>query len=372
MGGNEAMKVGVVGCGNISGIYLKNAAWLDDIEIVACSDLDMSKAQAQAGEYGIPRACTVDELMSDDDIDIVLNLTIPHAHAAIAMQALESGKHVYGEKPLAVTREEAGTVLRLAKEKGLRVGSAPDTFMGGAIQTCRKVIDDGVIGEPVAAAAAMQCRGHETWHPNPDFYYQPGGGPMFDMGPYYVTALIALLGPARRVSGTSRVTFPKRTITSRPKHGQVIEVNTPTHISGTIDFSSGAIATVTTSFDVCAHNLPCIEIYGSTGSLSVPDPNSFGMKRDGLHPIRVWTAESGRWDEVEYTHRYRENSRGVGLADMARAIRSGCAHRADGDMAYHVLDIMQSFLDASEQGTHVALRSTCARPAAVAPGGIDD
>ncbi|MBD3242848.1 MAG: gfo/Idh/MocA family oxidoreductase [Chitinivibrionales bacterium] len=369
---DKAMKVGVVGCGNISGIYLKNAAWLDDIEIVACSDLDMGKAQAQAQEYGVARACTVDELMGDNDIDIVLNLTVPHAHAAVATQALESDKHVYGEKPLAVTREEARTVLRVAKEKKLRVGSAPDTFMGGAIQTCRKLIDDGVIGEPVAASAAMQCRGHETWHPNPGFYYQPGGGPMFDMGPYYITALIALLGPARRVTGASRITFPRRTITSKPKHGEVIEVTTATHISGTIDFENGAIATVTTSFDVCAHHLPCIEIYGSKGSISVPDPNSFGKARDGLHPIRVWTADAREWQEVDYTHGYRENSRGVGLADMARAIRTDRVHRADGEMAYHVLDIMQSFLDASENGAHVQLESTCARPAALAPEGIAD
>lgn len=366
-----AMKVGVVGCGNISGIYLKNGQILKDIEIAACSDLDMDKAKAQAGEYGVAKVCAVDELMVDPDIDIVLNLTIPHAHAPVALQAIEAGKHVYSEKPLGVTRDEGDKVLAAAKAKGVLVGNAPDTFLGGAIQTCVKLINDGAIGDPVSATAFMQCHGHETWHPNPDFYYQPGGGPMFDMGPYYLTALVALLGPATRVAGSCGKGFDTRTITSQPKHGETITVSTPTHLAGTVDFANGAIATIITSFDVWAHTLPNIQIHGTKGSLQVPDPNSFGQGRDALHPIKVWTTEKPEWTDVEYSHGYRVNSRGVGVADLARAAQTGRAHRANGDMANHVLDIMQSFIDSSEQSAHVALKTTCERPAPL-PTGLQD
>ena len=356
------MNIGIVGCGNISSIYLENGKLLKDLSIVACADLDMSRAQAQAQKYGVPRACTVEELMADPSIEAVLNLTIPHAHCSVDLQAIAAGKHVYGEKPLAVTRAQGTQVLDAAREKKLRVGSAPDTFLGGAIQTCVKLIDDGAIGDPVAASAFMLCRGHETWHPDPEFYYQPGGGPMFDMGPYYLTALVALLGPVRRVCGATRTTFARRTITSQPKQGQVITVNTPTHLAGTIDFAGGAVATMITSFDVHAHHLPPIEIYGTEGSMRVPDPNSFGMDLDTLHPIELWRSSTGTWENVQYTHGYCTNSRGVGLADMARAIRTGRDHRANGEMAAHVLDIMQACIDSSQQGRHVELQSTCMRP----------
>lgn len=365
------MNVGVVGCGNISSIYLKNSALLRDIDIVACSDLVLDRAQAQAAQYGIARACTVEELLADPEVELILNLTIPHAHAPVALQALEAGKHAYSEKPIAVTRDECQAVLAAAAARGLRVGNAPDTFLGGAIQTCRKLLDDGVIGQAVSATAFMQCHGHESWHPSPEFYYQPGGGPMFDMGPYYLTALVSLLGPARRVAGSARITFPERTITSRPKQGQVMQVGTPTHVAGTIDFVGGAVVTMVTSFDVYAHHLPCIEIHGTLGSMSVPDPNSFGARRDGLHPIMVWTTGDRAWREVEYTHGYRENSRGVGVADMAVAIRAKRPHRASGEMAAHVLDIMQSFFDSSDQGRHIELATTCTRPAAL-PVGLED
>ncbi len=365
------MNIGVVGCGNISSIYLENGKLLKDLDIVACADLDRAKAKAQAEKYGVPTVCTVEELMAAPEVEAVLNLTIPHAHGPVDLQAIAAGKHVYGEKPLAVTREEGRKVLEAARKKNLRVGSAPDTFLGGSIQSCVKLIEDGAIGEPVAATAFMLCRGHETWHPNPEFYYQPGGGPMFDMGPYYLTALVALLGPARRVSGATRITFAERTITSQPKHGQVITVNTPTHLAGTVDFANGAIATVITSFDVHAHHLPNIEIYGTEGSMRVPDPNSFGQGRDALQPIQLWSASKREWVDAEYSHGYCRNSRGVGLADMARAIRTGREHRASGDMAYHVLDIMQSFIDSSEQGRHVELKSTCARPKPF-PVGLED
>jgi predicted dehydrogenase len=351
------VKVGVVGCGNISGIYLKNMTQRFPIlEVVACADLIAERAQAKAKEYPEVKARTVKALLADPAIDIVLNLTIPNAHAAVALAAAKAAKSVYNEKPLTTKREEAQQLLATAKAKGTLVGSAPDTFLGAGIQTCRKLIDDGWIGEPVAATAFMLCHGHEGWHPDPEFYYKPGGGPMFDMGPYYLTALVALIGPVRRVSGSARITFPERTVTSKPKAGTVIKVEVPTHIAGVMDFANGAVGTIITTFDVWGHTLPRIEIHGTEGSLSVPDPNTFGG------PVRV-KRPGAEWAEVPLTFAYADNSRGLGVADMATALRTGRAHRANGELAYHVLDLMHAFHDASNTGRHVLLKSTCPRPA---------
>ncbi|HOJ12469.1 MAG TPA: Gfo/Idh/MocA family oxidoreductase [Clostridiales bacterium] len=356
------VKVGVIGCGNISSIYFKNGKLLEILDITACSDLDIERAKAKAEEFGIPRACTVQELLSDEDIQIVLNLTIPKAHAEVTLAALESGKNVYVEKPLSIAREDGLKVLKRAKSKGLLVGCAPDTFLGGGIQTCRKLIDDGWIGEPVAATAFMTCHGHESWHPDPAFYYKVGGGPMLDMGPYYLTALINLIGPVKRVAGSARITFPERTITSAPKYGNKVTVDTPTHIAGIMDFETGAIGTIITSFDVWSAQLPRIEIYGTEGSLSVPDPNTFGG------PVYIRRKDASQWSEVPLTHGFSENSRGIGLADMAYALLSSRQHRANGEMAYHVLDIMHGFLDSSESGKHYDVPSTCKRPSPLPMG----
>ena len=344
-------KVGVVGCGNISGIYFKNGKWLESIEIVACADLVPERARAKAAEFGIPRACTVEKLLADPEIEIVINLTIPIAHAEVALAALEAGKCVYNEKPLAITRADGRKMLDLAKSKGLLVGGAPDTFMGGGLQTCRKLIADGAIGEPVAVSAFMLCHGHESWHPDPEFYYKVGGGPMFDMGPYYVTALVSLIGPIRRVTGSARITFPERTITSQPKNGTKINVDVPTHVAGVMDFANGAVGTLVTSFDVWSHRMPNIEIYGTEGSLGVPDPNSFGG------PVLLRKPGDKDWSDMPLTHIYAENSRGLGVADMAYALRSGRPARASGELAYHVLDVMHAFHDASRDGRHVELTS---------------
>jgi predicted dehydrogenase len=353
----KKVKVGIIGCGNISGIYLKNCSQtFEIIDLVACADLIPERAQAKAEEYNI-KAMSVEELLADPEIEIVLNLTIPKAHAEVCTAALEAGKNVHVEKPLAITREDGQKLLELAKAKGLRIGAAPDTFLGGGIQTCRKLIADGWIGEPVAATAFMTCHGHESWHPDPEFYYKVGGGPMFDMGPYYLTALIALMGPVKRVTGSTRITFPERTITSAPKYGTKITVDVPTHVAGVMDFANGAIGTIITSFDVWSAQLPRIEIYGTEGTLSVPDPNTFGG------PVYVRRAGADGWSEIPLTHGYAENSRGIGVADMAYAIRSGRPHRANGEMAYHVLDIMHGFHDASDSGRHYELASTCQQPA---------
>jgi predicted dehydrogenase len=351
----DPVKIGIIGCGNISGIYCQNAQRLEAIGLVAVADLIEERAVNCAASCGA-KPVSVADLLANPEIEIVLNLTIPKAHAEVAFQAIEAGKSVYNEKPLAITREDGKKILEQAKAKGVRVGCAPDTFLGGGIQTCRKLIDDGWIGEPIAATAFMVCHGHESWHPDPEFYYKVGGGPIFDMGPYYLTALVNLIGPMKRVTGSARITFPERLITSQPKYGTVIKVDVPTHVAGVVDYASGAVGTIIQSFDVWAAHLPRIEVYGTDGSLSVPDPNTFGG------PVRVLRA-GGEWMEVPLTHGYQENSRGVGVADMAMGLRSGRPHRANGEMAYHVLDAFHAFHEASAQGKHVDLASTCTRPA---------
>lgn len=353
----EKVRIGIVGCGKISSIYFKNCKSFSALEVVACADLNVARAQASAEEHGIPKACSVEELLADPSIELVINLTIPAAHSSVCIQALEAGKHVYVEKPLAVTREEGQQILATAKRQGLLVGSAPDTFLGGGIQTSIKLIQDGWIGTPVAASAFMIGRGHEHWHPDPEFYYAPGGGPMFDMGPYYLTALVSILGPIQRVTGSAKISYPERTITSAPKFGNKITVETPTHLAGVLDFHSGAIGTIITSFDAFGGSqLPRIEIYGSEGTISVPDPNTFGG------PVSVRRHDSKEFSEIPLTHGYSENSRGLGVLDMAFAIRNGRQNRANGELAYHILEAMHGFHDAARDGKHYIMQSTCEKP----------
>lgn len=353
----ESVKIGVIGCGNISDVYFQAGLTFDILDIVACADLDPDRAAAKAEKHGIPRACSVDELLADPEIRIVVNLTIPNAHASVGLRALQAGKCLYNEKPLAITLDDGRRMLEIAHQKGVLIGGAPDTFLGAGLQTCRKLIDDGWIGEPIAATAFMQCHGHESWHPDPEFYYHVGGGPMFDMGPYYLTALVSLMGPVKRVTGSARITFPERTITSQPKFGATIAVETPTHIAGVMDFANGAVATIVTSFDVWAHTLPCIEIHGTTGSLGVPDPNTFG----GC--VRIRRAGAADWSDIPHTHPYAGQSRGIGVADMAYALSTGRPHRANGEITYHVLEVMHAFLTASSEHRHILVESTCAKPA---------
>jgi predicted dehydrogenase len=354
----KPVKVGVIGCGDISGQYLRTLPRFSMVEVVACASRNVERARSTALKYGIATACTPGELVADPAIELVVNLTPPAAHHEITLAALDAGKHVYTEKPLAVTRDQGRRLLELAASNGLRLGCAPDTVLGGAHQTCRKLIDGGAIGEPVAATAFMLCRGHEHWHPSPAFYYKQGGGPLFDMGPYYLGALVMLLGPIRRVTASARTTFPTRTITSRPLAGHEITVEVPTHVAGILDFECGAVATLITSFDVRAHTLPRIELYGATGTMSVPDPNRFG----GV--VRVTHGTEGEWEEPPLSHPFTgEGLRGLGVADMAEAIRTGRPHRAGGETAYHILDTMHACQEASKQGRHVVLDSRCSRPA---------
>lgn len=353
----EKVKVGIIGCGFISTIYIKNCTQVFKmLELVACADIFLDKAVEMAKQFNIPIACSVDEILSNPNIEIILNLTVPKVHAEISLKALEAGKSVYSEKPLGVSREDGKKIIDTAKEKNLLVGCAPDTFLGGGLQTCRKLLDDGWIGKPIGAIAFMMGCGPESWHPNPDFYYKTGGGPMFDMGPYYLTALISLLGPVNRVSGTASTSFSQRTITTEHRYGEKIEVEVPTHITGTVDFKSGAVATLITSFDVWGSKLPKIEIYGSEGTLCVPDPDTFGG------PVYIKRYDTAEWTQIPITHAFTENSRGIGMADMAIALRTGRKNRANGELAFHVLDIMAGIHDASKTGIYYTPVSSCERP----------
>ena len=355
---SQATRIGLIGCGNISSIYLTNIARFESLEITAVADINPAAATAQAEKFGVPRVLGVDELLADSQVDIVLNLTIPAVHAEIALKALRAGKSVYIEKPLALDRQSAREMMALAREKGLRIGCAPDTFLGAGLQTCRQLLDSGAIGQPVAAVAFMLGGGPEAWHPNPFFFYQTGAGPMFDMGPYYLTALTTLLGPIRRVTGSARITHPQRPIGSEPHKGKLIDVEVPTHIAAVLDFASGPVGTLITSFDTPgANHLPRIEIYGTEGTLQVPDPNTF----DG--PVLLNKRGEKEWTEVPLSFGYAENSRGLGLADMAVAIRCGRPHRANDQIAYHVLDTMHAIHEASASGRHIELATEMTRPA---------
>ena len=354
----ERVKVGIVGCGCISGIYLTNLTTTFNgiVEVYAVADLIQEREDNAAATYHVPHQMKLEQMLEDPNIEMILNITTPKDHYWICKAALEAGKHVYVEKPLSLTKEQGSELVTLAAKNRLYLGDAPDTFLGGGLQTCRKAIDDGLIGDPIGATAFMVCHGHESWHPDPEFYYQVGGGPMFDMGPYYLTALVSMLGPAKEVCGMTAISFPERTITSEKKYGQKVQVEVPTHVTGCIRFQSGAIATMITSFDVWDSTLPRIEIYGTRGTLVVPDPNTFGG------PVMVRSSFHTKFSELPLTHIYSENSRGLGLADMAVAIRTGRQHRANGEMANHVLELMHAVHTSAESGKYEQLATSCHRP----------
>ena len=353
----EKVRIGVVGVGAISGIYLENiTARFRELEIVGVCDLIDERARAAVEKYRIPKQYpTMHDLFADPAVDIVLNLTRPYEHFEVSRAALLAGKHVYSEKPLAADLAEGRELVRLAEEKGLLLGGAPDPFLGAGLQTCRRLIDDGYIGEPVGAAAFMICRGHESWHPDPDFYYQRGGGPLFDMGPYYLTALVNLLGGVSMVSGMARASFPERLITSQPHRGETIHVHVPTYVAGLLQFASGAVGTLFTTFDVHYWGQARLEVYGAEGTLVCPDPNGFGG------PVELYRPEDGTRRELPLLFPYAENSRALGLADMAKALRTGRAFRADCQQTFHVLEIMESLYKSSQEQRFVPLTSAYTR-----------
>ena len=354
----KALRVAVIGVGSISGIYLDNLTQVfQGLEIAGVCDLIPERALAAQEKYGLARVYdNMFEAFEDPTVDIILNLTRPYQHFEVSRLALEHGKHVYTEKPLGITMEEGNALVELARKRGLVIAGAPDTFLGAGLQSCRKYIDAGIIGQPLGAAAFMICRGHETWHPDPDFYYQPGGGPMLDMGPYYITALVSLLGPVSRLVSASKRSFDSRLITSQPHAGTDIQVNTDTYIAGTMQFQSGVIGTIFTTFDVYYPRQDRLEIYGSEGTLILPDPNYFGG------PIQVFRPESGKVEELPLLFDYQDNSRGLGLADMAAALNTGRTIRAGMEQVHHVLEILTGFEESARTGAWLDLATSCARP----------
>ena len=349
--------IGIIGAGNISLQYLTAVKSFPILSVAGIADLDRSAAERRSAEFGVPAKESVEALLADPAVEVVVNLTVPAAHVEVGLKAVAAGKHVHSEKPLGVTVAEARRLIDAAKAKGVRIGCAPDTFLGGAHQTCRKLLDEGAIGQPIAATAFFGTPGHERWHPNPGFYYQPGGGPVLDMGPYYITDLVNLLGPVRRVAAITSSLRKQRTVTSEPNKGQMIPVEVATHAAGTLEFVSGTLVTAVFSFDIARYRHAPIEIYGSQGSLGVPDPNFF----DGEILLSTATED---WRPVPIQHGHAEhNLRIMGVADMAHAIRSGRPHRASGDLAFHVLEVMEAFQRSSESGAHVTIASRPPRPA---------
>ncbi len=359
MGG--PLNIGIVGVGTISAQYFAEFPKLPGLHLVAVADMNEARAAEVAAEQGV-EALSVDALLADDRIDAVLNLTIPAAHVDIATRALRAGKHVYGEKPLALDPVEARAMLELARARGLRVGSAPDTVLGTGVQTARALLDSGAIGDPVAAAVHWSSAGHELWHPAPQFYYQPGGGPLFDMAPYYLTTLVTLFGPVLRVSGVATRSHRQRTIATGSQAGTVVPVDVDTHVSAILEHANGASSTVTVSFEVWASRVPLFEVYGTSGTIAVADPNRFS------DPTEVWTVQEQGWMEAPVTAGYANAGRGFGLADLAHAIDTDRPHRASGELAFHVLEIMDAVIRAAHEHTVIELTSTVERPEPVPPG----
>ena len=364
--------IGIVGCGNISAAYFRLAPLFKGIEIRACTDLNMAAAEARAKEFGA-QAQPMDMLLDNPDVDVVINLTIPDAHYAVSARALEAGKHVYSEKPVVLTLEEGQHLKSLADANNLRVGSAPDTFLGGAHQLARKLIDDGALGQITAGTAHVMSHGMEAWHPNPGFFFLPGAGPILDVGPYYVANLINLIGPVRRVAALTNSATPTRTVTANgAMKGQDIPVRTPTTIHALLEFASGAAVTLGASWDVWAHRHRPMELYGTEGALFVPDPNWFGGKvemagRDGkATDVEMWDHPFAKPNDDRPSGGFA-NYRTAGLADMALAILEGREARCDLDRALHGIDVMTSILKSGETGHFVDLETTCTRPEPLGP-----
>lgn len=386
MGSKNYVGIGIIGCGTISDVYLTNITkHYHNVKIIACADMLFDKAEAAKEKYGLPKACTVEELLADPEVELVVNLTIPAAHYEINMKALNSGKHVYCEKPLALSTKEAKETVLLAKEKGLLACSAPDTFLGAGIQTCRKLLDEGRIGKPIGFTANMVAPGHELWHPAPEFYYKKGGGPMMDMGPYYITALVSLLGPVKRVSCMAKISRARREL-----QGTMMDVEVPTHYAGIMEFSCGVIGNINMSFDVWDSQLPGIEIYGTKGMVTVPDPNLFGgpvKAFDGMklaelvketqgpsfaRLVKMITSTPQCRGDVPLAFPADEdprcNMRGLGVSDMAQSLLTGRKSRLSGELSSHVAEVLTAFDKAAQEDRTLTMETSCERPAPMAGG----
>lgn len=362
--------IGIIGCGNISAAYLRLAPAFRGVTVRAVADVNMATAEARAAEFGV-KAQSVEDLLGNPQVDVVINLTVPDAHFAVSKAILQAGKHVYSEKPLTLTLEDGLALRELAREQGLSVGCAPDTFLGGAHQLARAIIDEGRIGTITAGGAAVLSHGMEHWHPNPDFFFLPGGGPMLDLGPYYVANLINLIGPVRRVAALTSSAHATRTITSEPRAGEVIPVRTPTNIHALLEFATGATVTLSTSWDVWSHKRANMELYGTEGSIYVPDPNIFSGRvevagRDGkIEEVRAWDHPFGRFNSHHPSVGDHANYRTAGLADMVAALREGRDVRCSIDRALHGVEVMTACLRSGESGSFVTMATTCTRPEAL-------
>ena len=367
------VRLGIIGCGNISDAYILGTANSRLVQIAACADLRPAVAQAKAQQHGIA-AVSVERLLADPTIEIVLNLTNPSAHATVSMGILRAGKHAYSEKPLATTFADACALADAAAASGLRIGCAPDTFLGGAHQTCRRLIDEGRIGRVVAGSAAMLSHGMEHWHPDPGFYFARGGGPLLDMGPYYVTELVNLLGSVQDVTALATQGQATRTVTSEALRGNLIQVEVPTTVNGVLHFTGGANIALTVSWDVWKTERVPLELYGTKGSLLDTDPDWFG----GTPKL---SERGGPWMDVDIsaqpfgTPNWTRNDgqavanyRAVGVLDMAAALQQGRPHRASGTLALHVLEVLEALERSATEGQHVTVESKCQRPAAVPLG----
>jgi predicted dehydrogenase len=367
---SDTLRLGVLGCGVISDTYLTRAGEFEGLEVVACADIDQKRAQAQASRYSV-KALDPEALIASPDIDLVINLTPPTAHAAIGRAVLAAGKHLYAEKPLGVTLEEGRELVAAAAAAGRRIGCAPDTFLGGGHQNARRLVDQGAIGRPVAGTIAFMNHGMEDWHPNPTFFYQPGGGPVLDIGPYYVTALVNLIGPVRRVCAFAARAFEERIVTAEPRYVERVPVEVQTHVAGTLEFACGAIVTVTVTWDVWAERPYQLNLYGTEGSLLLPDPNFFGgataISRKGspFEPVEP--------QGLAYAKANRPTRRGtevadyriIGVVDMARAIQEGRPHRCSGELALHVLEVLTALERSAQEGAAVPIETPCSRPEAL-------
>ena len=367
----KKLGVGVVGCGNISAAYFTFAPLFKGIEMRAGADLDMKVAQARAKEFGV-QASSVADLLASDDIDIVVNLTIPAAHYEVSKAILDAGKHVYSEKPFVLSVREGQDLKKRAERKKLRIGSAPDTFLGGAHQRVRSLIDEGKVGRVTSGTCYVMSHGMEHWHPNPDFFFQPGGGPVLDIGPYYITNLVQLIGPVKRVAALAAMPASERTITSRPRFGEKIKVTTPTTIHALMEFENGATVTFNASWDVWKHGHAPIELYGEEGTIFVPDPNFFGgdvLMTNRTDPVK----KLPKWEHAfsvpnqQHADGMMANYRASGLADMALAILEDRPHRCSLELSLHVIDVMTGILRSGETGRFVAMRTSCERPEALSP-----
>ncbi len=376
---SKKIGVGIIGCGTIADVYMTNITeHYKNLDLIAVADLFPEKAQQAAEKFHVQKACTVEELLAMEEIEIVLNLTIPVAHYTVDMQILNAGKHLYSEKPLTLEIREAKEVVETAKKKGLMAVSAPDTFLGAGAQTCRKLVDEDRIGKVVGFTANMACPGHELWHPAPGFYYKNGGGPMFDMGPYYLTTLVSILGPIKKISCFTTIGRPERNILGKPVRTEV-----QTHYSGIIEFVSGAIGNINMSFEMWDSTLPCLELYGTKGTMTVPNPDSFagqvslfdGEKLREIvgtvtdpHPAKIITMMTRKEECIlrqpllfAFDPNPRGNMRGLGVSDMAQSLIDGRTPRLSADISLHVVEALNAFAISAENGSVYEMTTTCER-----------